>query len=187
MQYLLEHQETERIYFRRIKTSDFNEWLEFFKNPATSEHWVSEIESPEVQCKKWYEKQFYRYNNNLGGMNALIEKKSKKLIGHCGLLIQIVDEVTELEIGYSLLPEFWNKGFATESAKKCRDFAFSNKLSDSLISIISLTNKPSEKVALKIGMRKDKVTTYKGNKVNIYRTYKSEWDRIDERTTAFAK
>ncbi|MDC3133073.1 GNAT family N-acetyltransferase [Flavobacteriaceae bacterium] len=26
-------------------------------------------------------------------------------------------------MGYSLLPEFWNKGLATEAAKKCRDYA----------------------------------------------------------------
>ncbi len=111
-------------------------------------------------------------------MNALIEKESGKLIGHCGLLIQNVDKITELEIGYSLLPEFWNKGFATESAKKCRDYAFENNLSNSIISIISLTNKSSETVAIKNGMKVDKVTEYNGNKVNIYRIEKPEWNKI---------
>ena len=178
MKYLLKNQETERILFREIRKSDFNDWLEFHKNPNTSLHWISELESPENECKKWYEKQFYRYENNFGGMNALIEKESGRLIGHCGLLIQTVDKITELEIGYSLLPEFCNKGFATESAKKCRDYAFENNLSNSIISIISLTNKPSETVAIKNGMKVDKVTEYNGNKVNIYRIEKTEWNKI---------
>ncbi len=178
MKYLLENQETERILFRKIRKSDFNVWLEFHKNPSTSQHWISELESPEIECEKWYEKQFYRYKNNLGGMNALLEKESGKLIGHCGLLIQKVDKISELEIGYSLLPKFWNKGFATESAKKCRDFTFENNLSDSIISIISLTNKPSESVAIKNGMKVDKVTEYNGNKVNIYRIEKTEWNKL---------
>ena len=178
MKYLLTNQETKRILFREIRISDFNDWLEFYKNPNTSLHWISKLESPEIECKKWYEKQFYRYENNLGGMNALIVKESGKLIGHCGLLIQKVDNITELEIGYSLLPEFWNKGFATESAKKCRDYAFENKLSNSIISIISLTNKPSETVAIKNGMKVDKVTEYNGNKVNIYRIDKTEWNKV---------
>jgi len=178
MKYLLKNQETERILFREIRKSDFNDWLEFHKNPNTSLHWISELENPENECKKWYEKQFYRYENNFGGMNALIEKESGRLIGHCGLLIQTVDKITELEIGYSLLPEFWNKGFATESAKKCRDYAFENNLSNSIISIISLTNKPSETVAIKNGMKVDKVTEYNGNKVNIYRIEKTEWNKI---------
>jgi ribosomal-protein-alanine N-acetyltransferase len=177
MKYLLENQENQRILFRKIRISDFSDWLEFHKNPNTSLHSISELESPEIECKKWYEKQFHRYENNFGGMNALIEKKTGILIGHCGLLTQSVDKISELEIGYSLLPKFWNKGFATESAIKCRDFAFENNLSDSVISIISLTNKPSESVALKNGMKIEKVTEYNRNKVNIYRIHKSEWNR----------
>ena len=178
MKYLLNDQETERLLFRRVKWSDFDTWLEFHKNPITSQYWISEVESPEIECKKWYEKQFNRYEKNLGGMNALIEKQTGKLIGHSGLLIQQVDNISELEVAYSLLPEFWNKGYATEAAKKCRDFAFENYFSDSLISIISLTNKPSENVALKNGMSIEKVSEYHGNKVNIYRIFKSGWNKI---------
>ena len=178
MKYLLKNQETERIIFREIRKSDFNDRLEFYKNPNTSLHWVSELESPEIECKKWFKKQFYRYENNLGGMNVLIEKESGKLVGHCGLLIQNVDRSSELEIGYSLLPEFWNKGFATESAKKCRDYAFENNLSNTLISIISLSNKPSKRVAIKNGMKVDKETEYNRNKVNIYRIGKTEWYKL---------
>jgi len=178
MNYLLENQESERLIFRAIEHSDIKDWLEFFKDPITHQHWIAELKSPEIECENWYKKQFHRYENNLGGMNALIEKQSGKLIGHCGLLVQNVDGVSELEIGYSLLPEFWNKGFATESATKCRDFAFENNFSDSLISIISLTNKLSENVAIKNGMKIDKVTEYNGNIVNIFRIYKSEWHKI---------
>lgn len=177
MKYLLEDQETERIVFRKIKESDFNTWLEFHKNPLTSRYWISELNSPEIECRNWYEKQFYRYENDLGGMNALIEKRTGKLIGHCGLLIQIVDDEPELEIGYSILPEFWSKGYATEGAKRCKDYAFENDFSDSLISIISLTNQPSEKVALNNGMKIDKVTDYNNNRVNIFRIHKLEWNK----------
>lgn len=74
MKYLLKNQETERILFRKIRKSDFNNWLEFYKNPNTSLHCKLALESPEIECKKWYKKQFFRYENNLGGMNALIEK-----------------------------------------------------------------------------------------------------------------
>jgi RimJ/RimL family protein N-acetyltransferase len=169
MSYLLHGQQTTRLNFRSVLDSDYDAWLKFFQDPNTSLHWVEEKESAEDACRNWYKKQVWRYENNMGGMNALIEKSSSNLIGHCGLLVQTVDGSTELEIGYSLLPEFWGKGYALEAAVKCKDFAFENDLAESLISIISLTNTPSQKVALKNGMTIDKETIYKANKVFIYR------------------
>jgi RimJ/RimL family protein N-acetyltransferase len=106
-------------------------------------------------------------------MNALIEKESGLLVGHCGLLVQTVEEKTELEIGYSLLPQFRNKGFATEAATKCRDFAFENEFADSLISIITVNNLPSQHVAIKVGMKRDFVSIYNNNEVYIYRIWAS--------------
>jgi len=175
MTYLLHGQQSARLNFRSIQDSDFDAWLKFFEDPTTSLHWIEERESPEEACKNWYQKQAWRYKNNLGGMNALIEKSSGHLVGHCGLLVQTVDEVTELEIGYSLLPEYWGKGYASEASATCKNFAFENTLTESLISIISLSNLPSQKVALKNGMTIEKETTYKGNKVYIFRINKSSW------------
>jgi ribosomal-protein-alanine N-acetyltransferase len=169
MNLLLTGESTERLMFRSIKLTDFNGWLEFFKHPASHAHWTAEKFSPEQECSNWYVRQQQRYENDEGGMNALIEKTSGRLVGHCGLLRQTVDEISEVEIGYSLLPEFWNKGYATEAAIKCRDHASAHKLSPTLISIISVTNLPSEKVATKVGMSLDKTTDYKGNRVNIFR------------------
>ena len=178
MKYLLAGGETSRLIFRKIEKSDFTEWLKFFTDPTTSIHWLEEKQLPQEQCESWYQKQFWRYENEMGGTNALIEKSSGKLIGHCGLLVQIVDDRTELEIGYSLLSEFWGKGYASEAAIRCRDYAFENNLSESLISIISLTNIPSQQVALKNGMAIEKETIYKDNRVYIFRIDKSDWKKI---------
>eukprot|EP01035_Chromulina_nebulosa_P011346 gene11346-15182_t len=171
MKYLLNGQETDRLVFRHIKQSDFDDWLPFHQNPITSQYWVSSKETAEIECTKWYENQFNRYKTDRGGFNSLIEKATGKLIGHCGLLVQIVDGITELEVAYSLLPEFWNKGYASEAAIKCKQFAFENEFAPSLISIISLTNLPSQKVALKNGMTIDKVTACNGNEVNVFRVF----------------
>jgi [ribosomal protein S5]-alanine N-acetyltransferase len=172
MTYLLPNHQTPRLLFREISLSDFGTWLKFFENPETSKHWAEEKETPNAACKKWYARQQERYENNLGGMNALIEKSSGQLVGHCGLSVQTVDEVTELEIGYSLLPEFWGKGFAIEAVQKCKEYAFENNLTTSLISIISLSNLPSQKVATKNRMSIEKQTVYKGNQVYIFRVSK---------------
>jgi RimJ/RimL family protein N-acetyltransferase len=175
MLYLLNHAETARLHFRPIAQEDCDAWLPFFKDPSSFKHWVAPEQDPEDACREWFVRQKQRYNNNEGGMNALIEKASGKLIGYCGLLVQVVDHLTELEIGYSLLPDFRGKGFATEAARQCRDFAFENRFSESLISIISLTNTASMNVAIKNGMKAEKETVYKGNEVTIFRIEKKNW------------
>jgi len=82
-------------------------------------------------------------------MNVLIDKKSNRLVGQCGLLIQSIENIERLEVGYAIIPEFWNKGCASEAAIKCKNSAFENNFTNSLISMIHIDNLGSEKVALK--------------------------------------
>ncbi len=169
MKYLLDGEETSRLLFRPLRLDDFDAWLPFYQNPLSTQHWVGGSQIPKTACSEDFERTFYRYQNNLGGKNALISKKTGELIGQCGLLKQTVDGIEELEIGYSILPEFWKRGYATEAAQHCKYYAFKHQLSESLISIISLENKGSQKVALNNGMHIDKTTTYSNNPVYIYR------------------
>ena len=176
MKYLLTGQETDRLKFRLLNRDDFNTWLDLFKDKSVGEFLgMANLSSPQEQCEKWFDLCNNRYENDLGGMNVLIDKSTSQLVGQCGLLIQEVDGVKELEIGYSVLPKYWNKGYATEAARKCRDFAFSNSYTDSLISIVHIANIKSEKVALKNGMTKSKQTVFKDMPVNIFRMDKLEW------------
>jgi len=105
-------------------------------------------------------------------MNALIDKQTSELVGQCGLLIQTIDDIEELEIGYSLMPAHRGKGYASEAAIKCKEFAFENEYATSLISVIVPENTDSIKVAMNNGMKLDKTTTSNGDMVNIYRINK---------------
>jgi len=167
--YLLENETSERLVFRRLKPSDFGDWLPFYHNPKSTQFWKGLPTDPIVACRTQFDRVFQHYENDLGGMNALISKESGELVGICGLLVQMVDEVQELEIGYSVLPKFWLQGYACEAAQKCKEYAFENNFSESLISIIHVDNVPSQKVARKNGMHLDKTTTYKDNPVHIFR------------------
>ena len=174
MKYLLHNQESERLSYRLVEENDYEIWLEsFIKIEGTTKYLALEhIGNYDDQCRSWFDRIFHRYQNDLGGMNVLIDKNNGALIGMAGLLIQKVDEINELEIGYSILPEFWGKGYASEAAMKCKEYAFLNNFSDSLISIVHIDNHASAKVAVKNGMMKEKQTFFKEMPVNIFRIYK---------------
>lgn len=63
--------------------------------------------TPREMCKVWFDKILARYEIDRGDMNVLIDKKTKRLVGQCGLLLQTIEEVDRLEVGY---PFFLNSG-----------------------------------------------------------------------------
>lgn len=170
--YLLFNQESERLLFKKVVSSHFKEWLPFHQEPLSNQFWSGLPKDPTTACQEQFTRIFERYQEGSGGMNALISKKTNKLIGLAGLLKQTVDDASELEIGYSIVPEYWQQGFAFEAAAKCKSVAFENNWAHSLISIIQINNIPSQKTALKIGMSIDHKTSYKSNPVYIFRINK---------------
>jgi [ribosomal protein S5]-alanine N-acetyltransferase len=176
MKFLLDGCETERLLFRLVHPEDAEAWLDFMSKEEAI--WFLALrpeDSPQERCRKWFARIEERYANNLGGMNALVERKTGSLIGQAGLLVQHVDGVCELEVAYSILPDYWNNGYASEAARACRDVAFQRQFSDSLISIIHLENFASQQVADRNGMNVDKQTLFREMPVLIYRITLKEW------------
>ncbi len=170
MKYLLENTHSKRLSFRRIEEKDFDDWLPFFSNEEAIKYYpFPKSASNEQLCREWLDRQFKRYKEESGGFNALINEEGS-MVGHCGLLVQEVDVISELEIGYALLPEFWGMGYAIEAAKHCKSEAQKNKWAKTLISIIHPKNIPSIRVAQKNGMAFEKYTTFKTIPVGIWRT-----------------
>lgn len=186
MKYLLAGEHTNRLIFRLSDPSFFDSWLDFYRHPDAARFLsAQDTGTPYEKCKQWFRRIEERYSNDLGGMNALINRNTNEFMGYCGLLIQEVDGMQELEIGYSILPRFWNQGYATEAAIKCRDYAFENSFSETLISIIHVENKRSEKVALKNSMIKTKLTEFRKMPVNIFMITKPEWLGITKKYSSF--
>ena len=177
MKYLLHNISTKRLHFRPVEKDDFDAWLDLFDSKATATFLGFDPNlSKHELCQTWFDKVFNRYENGLGGMNVLIDKASNLMVGQCGLLIQTVEGVERMEIGYSILPQYRNKGYASEAAQKCKNYAFENDWRDQLISIIHVDNIGSEKVAIRNGMSLEKrIDDYHGNPVNVFRINQSDW------------
>ncbi len=137
MKYLLDGQETERLVFRLLTYHDFDAWTELFREKDICRFFgLEESQSSVEKCRHWFARILFRYLSDRGGMNVLIEKETNAFVGQCGILVQELDGKEELEIAYAILPAHRNKGYATEAALKCRDFAFENNFANHLVSII---------------------------------------------------
>ena len=178
MKYLLTNQESTRLIFRKLEHSDFEAWLELFKDEEVTKLLaMGEYKTPNERCEKWFEWTFHRYENNLGGQNVLISKENNELIGQCGLLVRDIEKEFELEIAYSILPKHRLNGYATEAAKMCCDFAFENDFHHRLVSIITPENIHSKKVALKNGMKFNRQIDYNEKKVDLFQINIEEWKK----------
>lgn len=174
MKYTLENSETERLQFRLLTVDDFETWLPFFDASEVMRFFALDPLKPKEElCQLWFDKVMMRYANDLGGMNVLIDKKTGVFIGQCGLLVQTVEDKEILEIGYSILPEFWGNGYATEAARHCKEMAFSRNYTDAVHSIIHYDNHASAAVAINNGMTLFKaIPTYLSGEFNLYRVQK---------------
>lgn len=64
------------------------------------------------------------------------------------------------EIGWRLASQQWGRGYATEAALACRDWALGTVGLDSLISLIRPENHPSIRVAEKLGLHIDRTMNH---------------------------
>jgi RimJ/RimL family protein N-acetyltransferase len=86
---------------------------------------------------------------------AVDEIESGQFIGFIGLAEKKFDDSPTpfIDIGWRLAPEFWNKGYATEGAKRVLEFAKNELQFTEVISIATASNSNSIKVMKKIGMK----------------------------------
>ena len=82
------------------------------------------------------------------------EKISGKFIGFVGLNIPSYMP-TSVEIGWRLQKEFWEKGLASEAAKKWLEIGFGEYGLDEIISFTAKQNIKSQEVMKRIGMKRD--------------------------------
>ena len=52
--------------------------------------------------------------------------KNGKMIGDCGITMQIIHGAIRPEIGYHINKNYQRKGYASEAAQKVRDYVFEN-------------------------------------------------------------
>jgi RimJ/RimL family protein N-acetyltransferase len=142
--------ETQRLVLREFQFEDLDALAAILCDRETMRYYPVSFDRAAVA--DWIQRNRTRYANDGYGLWAMILKSTRELIGDCGLVLQSVDAVDEIEIGYHVRRDLWNQGYASEAARACRDYGFANLKVDRLISLIRPENLASRRVAEKNGM-----------------------------------
>lgn len=142
--------ETERLYLREMNQLDYDSLCKILQDEDVMYAYEHPFTDTEVQ--EWLNNQMQRYHDYGFGLWAVVLKETGVMIGQCGLTMQNYKDKQLLEIGYLFQKAYWHKGYATEAAIACKEYAFNQLQADQVFSIIRETNMPSQNVAKRNGM-----------------------------------
>lgn len=154
--------ETPRLILRHVVMEDAYALEGVFGDPEVMRF------SDGVQTRSWVRAWLQRrlehdYPARGYGPYSVVEKRSRQVIGYCGLFdFADLDGCAEVEIGYRLVRRCWGKGYATEAAYTVRDHGFQNLGLSRLVAMIDPANVTSIRVAEKLGMRYEKDVMLEG-------------------------
>jgi RimJ/RimL family protein N-acetyltransferase len=143
--------ETERLILREYTVEDFDDLYDILSDAETMKHYPKPFDGEKV--RNWIQRSIDNYEIFGFGLWAVVLKESGKLIGDCGVTMQNINGRIKPEIGYHIHKDFQNKGYATEAARKCKDYIFENTPFNTIYSYMKYTNIGSYTVALKNGMK----------------------------------
>jgi RimJ/RimL family protein N-acetyltransferase len=160
-----QHLETERTILRKLRVADAEELYTLNLDPEVLKY-TGDVPFESLQAAKDFLTHYDQLEKYGIGRLAVIDKSTLKFIGWCGLKYSADKE--EYDIGFRFLREYWNKGFATETAQTCLDFGFKNLGIESIVGRAMKANTASIKVLEKIGMTFKESFDFDGHEGVIY-------------------
>ncbi len=158
--------ETERLYLRMFRETDWWDLHEYYSDPDCTKYTVrkplNENESWQKLSALLGHWQLRRY-----GSYALENKISKKVIGFAGL--DYPSDWPEPEIQWALSRQFWGKGYASEAVRAIKQMTAEYLPDLPLISLIHPGNANSINLAKAVGACFEKEYLFRNDTWNIYR------------------
>lgn len=169
---------TARCRMRPMRQEDFSAACRYLQDAEVMRAWEHTL--TDVEVRQWIACQQARYAVPGFGALALELRESGEMIGQCGLTMQRCEGVELLpceadvglrslsdtavvkkgmmltlqvpEVGYMLARRCWGQGLATEAARACLRFGFSELGLAEIFACIRQGNSASQAVARRLGM-----------------------------------
>lgn len=142
--------ETQRLVLRQLTTDDAAFLFRLLNEPSflryIGDRGVRSLEDARQYILKGPVESYRRYDFGL----LLAESKSDgTAIGMCGLVKRI--SLTDVDLGFAFLPEFWSQGYAVEATAAVMDYAKEAIGLKRVVAITSLKNGGSMRLLGKLG------------------------------------
>ena len=168
--------ETPRLILRPFAADDLDRMGELMADKDFMRFSMGPMKREQVQG--FLDKVIGWNRDGLPSQFAMIVRSSGTLAGYCGFFHHEVDGKMEIEIGYRLQRDFWNRGLATEAARAVRDHGVRDLKLEYLISLIHPDNQASRRVAEKNGMTLERETTFRGFPTFVFAITRKHWMKL---------
>lgn len=171
-------EETKRLILREFTVDDIDDLYELYEDAGHCRY-VDGLSASKSEEKEKLESYIqYVYGFYGFGLWAVIEKESGKLIGRCGLQVEVIDGDSMLEIGYMIGKPWLKKGYGLESVRAVLRFAYEETAEDKVAARIDKNNTASQALAVKAGFKKQKTISGHGRETElfIYDLPKRPWE-----------
>lgn len=165
--------ETERLIFREFIDDDLPMLIEQRSDPEVNKYLGgTKLQNPDALAKRI---KFYIscYASHGFGSCAMIWKQTGEMIGSAG--IQPLDGTEEIEVGYSMIKEYWGKGIGTEAARGWLEFGFKTAGLDRIVAVANIDNRASQHIMEKLGMHYEKTEFHYGADCAFYAVSKEKF------------
>jgi RimJ/RimL family protein N-acetyltransferase len=165
--------ETTRLILRPFREKDVERFAELMANHDFMRFSLGPYTYEQTQGVL---QKFLSWNQaGLPSQFAVTFRGNNELIGYCGFLHQEVDGRNEIEIGYRLHPDYWNRGLAREAAQVVGDHAFRDLNLPKVISLVHPDNIASRRVTEKNGMKIERETVFRGFPTLVFAITREQW------------
>ena len=152
--------QTPRLLLRRFRDepADFEYYAGLYADPEVAVH-VGGVQSREIAQRTYAERVLDYYPRHPGlGIWATFERNGGAFVG-LHLLNHIRGE-GYIQVGYTLARAMWGRGYATEMARAVMRYGFGALGLPVIHGIVNLDNVASQRVLLKLGMRREGERTF---------------------------
>ena len=165
--------ETSRLALRTLDLADLDFVAAMLAHPEVMQFWPRCYSRDEAEA--WIRRQQERYAQDGHGYWLALDKASGQPVGQAGILMLEIDGVLEAGLGYLIHRPFWQRGYATEAAVACCDYAFAVLSKQRIVAPIRPENAASQAVARKLGMQPERQTLYAGFDHLIFTVAREAW------------